>query len=335
MGGFLDDVLGMSAESTQQEAQAGETAKETTEETKEKTVTEAPVESTETEKTVTEEPNKEGETETETETEEHEETEEGKEKTATDAPAEEVKPNEELSAVVKEFVPDAQVTDDKSAIVALKTKLTENKQLIENFEKWDKELTGMFEENPELVEFLKAIKNEGMSPAVAAAVYISETLTPEEGTEENEKYKEALKGQKKKAEDKKAKQEEYRTNLQASQKTIKEYVNETKIPEKEMEDILTEADSEVAKLNSGIISKRFLELMVKGKTFDAEIKRLKDEQKKEIDAAYLRGKNEKIKLVKEKKSETDNLPDISGKGKGKDDISRRPSMLDIALDRKR
>lgn len=301
----------------------------------------APQSSEETE-TVTQEPLKtedENKEEIETEDSDKEEGEEGNEsqdkeetvttepeKTVTDAPAE---IDSDLALLTKEFIPEAEIPDSKTAIQALKTKLSEDREFIEAWKKWDAELLEMYDQQPSVLEFTKAVK-DGMHPEVAAAVYISETLTPEEGTEENKKYLDVMKKEKEKTEQRKVKKQEYDENVSSSRQTVSDWVKENKFDERQMEEILKEIDGELVNQSKGIMTKKFLDLVTKGKRFESEVQKLREENKKEIDAAYLRGKNEKIKLTKEKKSESDNLPHLSGSGKGDKDKPRR-GMLDAAL----
>ncbi len=238
----------------------------------------------------------------------------------------EVKPDESLISLAKEINPDGEFADNQSAISVIKEDIKEKTEFIEKAQKWNQELIDVFENNPEVGEFTKAVIN-GMDPVVAAGVYISETLAPEEGEKNYETYKEEVKRRKEQGEQRKALEQEFSTNVGISKNTVQEFVKENSIDEKEMESIAKEFDDEMINFRKGITTKKFLTLLWKGKTFDAKVKKAEEQ-------AYLRGKNEKITLVKKKNNTGDGLPDLKSSVKPDKEIPK-PGMFERAADHKR
>lgn len=226
------------------------------------------------------------------------ETEDGKEEKE-----EVLKPDDDLISLAKEIDPDGEYADNQSAIEAIKADLKEKAEFIDNYKKFNNDLIEMFDSNPDVAQFAKAVI-EGMDPKVAAGIYISETLAPEEGDESIKTYKEELSKRKKETENRKIAQQEFNDNIKKSRQVVQEFIQEQNVDAKEMESILKEVDDELVNQNKGVVSKKFLELVLKGKKYDAQIKKAEE-------LAYLRGKNEKIKLVRSKKTEGDGMPKIA------------------------
>ena len=295
---------------------------ETTEEVEE-TKPEEPEETKEAKPEETEEVKEETETEEDVKAEEvkPEETEEVK-----DEVKEEVKPlDEELISLAKEIVPDTEFKDKQEAITAIKEVLKEKNEFIEKSEKWNNELINLFENNPEVAEFTKAIIN-GMDSKVAAGIYISETLAPEDGEEGVNAYQEEVKKRKEAGEQRKKLEKEFSDNVAQSSLTVREFQKENAIEQSELDAILKEVDDELSNLRKGIVTKSYLQMVIKGKRFDAKLKKAEEQ-------AYLRGKNEKIVLTKTKKNKGDGMPDIKSSLSAEKE-KRQPDMLDRVLSHK-
>jgi hypothetical protein len=233
----------------------------------------------------------------------------------------EVKPDDELILLAKEINPDGEFVDNKTAIEAIKEDLKDKTEFIEKAKKWNTELIDLFDANPEVGEFTKAVIN-GMDPKVAAGIYISETLAPEEGEESYESFKEELTKRKDGLEKRKQLEKEFSKNVEVSRSVVQEFGKENAIDQPELEKLLKEADEELININKGIVTKNFLALAIKGKKFDERIKKAEEQ-------GYLRGKNEKIKLEKAKNNDGDGLPKLkSGLEPEKNIVTKKPDLLD-------
>jgi len=265
--------------------------------------------------------------EEETQAEEQQEvkTDESEEKPEDKKEDEQVKSDESLINLAKEIQPDGEYSDNASALEVIKSDLKEKSEFIEKAKKWNDELVNLFEQNPDVAEFTKAVIN-GTDPKVAAAIYISETLAPEEGEQGSEEYKKQMAKRKEQAEKQEQEKKEFVANIEKSEATIKEFAKENNINEKELKPFLEDLSSELISFNKGIATKSFLSTVLKGKMYDKKIKEAED-------AAYLRGKNEKIKLVAAKKNEGDGLPSIkSGRMPDTDMPKPKKGMIERTLD---
>lgn len=234
-------------------------------------------------------------------------------------------PVESLINLAKEINPEGDYSDNASALEVIKSDLKEKSEFIEKAKKWNDELVNLFEQNPEVAEFTKAVIN-GTDPKVAAAIYISETLAPEEGEQGSEEYKKEMSKRKEQAEKQEKDKKEFIANIEKSDAIIKEFAKENNINEKELKPFLEDLSNELISFNKGIATKSFLLTVLKGKNFDKKIKEAED-------AAYLRGKNEKIKLVAAKKNDGDGLPSIKSGTKPDMDIPKpKKGMIERTLD---
>lgn len=322
----LNQVLGIKEKPVKQEETAKSTEKEQKEETKEVVDNLKDKEADKPEETAeqTEEQKPE---ETAGETSEEETKEEIKEQEPEEKTEEEVQPkvNEGLVALAKEINPEGEFVDEQSAIETIRQDLENKKEYIEKAEKFNGEMLDIFDQHPAIKEFMRAVI-EGIDPQVAAGIYISETLAPEEGEKNHEQYKTKREEIKKLADDKKKLQTEFTQNATKSKQVAEVFLKENSIEQKWMEKALKEVSDEIASMNKGIVSKEFLTLIHKGKTFDERIKKA-DEQ------GYLRGKNEKIKLEKVKKAEGDGMPKLNAGNKPDKESKPKPrGLIDMALD---
>lgn len=236
----------------------------------------------------------------------------------------EVEPDE-LVTFVKEFDPEADVKDHAEAMEFVKERLKDSDEAIAMYEKNNKEIYDVFSNIPEVGDFMKAII-KGMDPKVAAGIYISESLAPEDGDESIKEYQAAL--AEKKAEQKKRDEalEEFKDNHKSSVKTAEQFVSENKLDKKEFESYLQSFDQQITLAKTGKVTKDLLNLVLKANKYDKDVKDAEDR-------GYLKGKNEKIVLKKTAKENTDGLPNITS-GNEKERNSSKPDFWDLLSKRK-
>ena len=305
---ILKDVFGITDEP--QEEQEDEVVEETTEETTDETEgeneetdqedTEQTVENSETEEEVSDE--------TEEETTEEVETEEAKPEIS-----------EDITALLKEIDPEAEVTDQKGALEVIKERYSELKETTEAYEKSNKEIFEVLNDNPDVADYLKALIR-GVNPVTAHKVYLSEELPPEAAEREDPDYKEEL-SKKNAAKIQSAKAlEEFKANHEKSRKLAEEFVTESKLNPAEFEKELNKFDSQIAELKKGIITKDLLSTVLKASKYEKDLKEAEEK-------GYLRGKNEKIILKKNSNKNTDGMPGLTSSA-GKERESSKSHWLD-------
>jgi hypothetical protein len=245
---------------------------------------------------------------------------EGDEKPVDDAPA------SELVNLAKEIDPESSLTEQSEIISLAQATVKELRETVESYEKSNKVIYDVFNEMPEVSDFMRAVIN-GVDPVIAAGIYISETLAPEEGEKNSKEYQEARKKkQEQKAENEKT-LAEFQENHKSSIKLAEQFVAESKVDKAEFEGYLTDFDKEISALKTGKINKSLLELVLKARTFDAKVKEAEDR-------GYLRGKNEKIVQKKNTNNNTDGMPGITA-SVGNDKIKSEPDIFDRMLSHRR
>lgn len=311
---ILKEVFGsMEPEVTEQ---SEEVDTEALEEVADETIEDATEQETEETDGQESETQEEGEAEENEESEEKEEEKKGEEEKE---PEKDDAADDELVMYVKELDPDSDVKDHASAMEFIKERVKESDETIQLYEKNNKEIYDIFNNTPEVADFMKALI-KGMDPKVAAGIYISESLAPEDGDEGIEQYQDALK--ERKAEQKKREDalEEFQSNQKESAKVAESFVIENKIDRGEFEKYLETFDEQIIRLKSGKLSKDLLSFVWKANKYDKDIKSAEEK-------GYLRGKNEKIVLKKNSKENTDGLPNISS-GNEKERESPKESFWD-------
>jgi len=305
---ILKDVFGIADEpqEEQEEEVTGEATEETTDETE--------VENEETDEANTEQTVENSETEEEIPVE-------NEEKSTEEVKTEEPKPviSEDITALLKEIDPEAEVTDQKGALEIIKERYVELKETTEAYEKSNKEIFEVLNDNPDVADYLKALIR-GVNPVVAHKVYLSEELPPEAAEKEDPDYKaELVKKNAAKINSAKA-LEEFKANHEKSRKVAEEFVAESKVNSAEFEKELNKFDSQLAELNKGVITKDLLSYVLKASRYDKAVKEAEEK-------GYLRGKNEKIILKKKSNENTDGMPGLTS-STGKERESSKSHWLD-------
>ena len=234
--------------------------------------------------------------------------------------------DEDIINTLKEIDPEVEVKDQKEAISTIKARYDELKETVGAYEKNNKDIIKAFEENPSVMDFMKAVIS-GMNPMTAAGIYISETLAPEDGETGDEEYKAEV--SKRKAEKEKSAKalEDFKANHKASAKRAEEFLKENKLDQVEFEKQLSEFDKQIAELQKGVITKDLLSIVHKANQYDKELKAAEKKIKEAEERGYLRGKNEKIVLKKTSKENTDGMPGLTS-GSGKEREGSQPDWLD-------
>jgi adenylate kinase family enzyme len=229
-------------------------------------------------------------------------------------------------SLAKELDPEGEVKDDEGAATLIRERFKELNETVEAYEKNNKVIYDTFNDIPEVSDFMKAVIN-GMSPEVAAAIYISETLAPEDGHKSSDEYKAEV--AKRNAERKKKDEalEAYRENHNKSVKLVESFVTENKLDGKEFEGFLGTFDKQIAELRNGTVTKDLLSLVMKANKYDKDVKDAEDK-------GYLRGKNEKIQLKKTSSQNTDGMPGLTS-SPGKDKVRTDPDFWDKVAARTR
>lgn len=222
-------------------------------------------------------------------------------------------------SLAKELDPEGEVKDDEGASTLIRERFKELNETVEAYEKNNKVIFDTFNDIPEVSDFMKAVIN-GMSPEVAAAIYITETLAPEDGQKSSDEYKAEV--AKRNAERKKKEEalEAYRENHNKSVKLVESFVTENKLDEKQFEGFLGTFDKQIAELRNGNVTKDLLSLVMKANKYDKDVKDAEDK-------GYLRGKNEKIQLKKTSSQNTDGMPGLTS-SPGKDKVRTDPDFWD-------
>jgi len=240
-------------------------------------------------------------TETESEdigTEGTEEVEEG----TTDEEVEVEELDQDLSEIAKEIDPDAEYTDKASAVSAIKERISSLKGELDSLNKANKEIYDVLNESPEIADFMRSVIH-GMDPVVAAGIYISETLAPEDGERGFDEYKAKREEIKAKQAEKQKALDEYNKNAKVSSKTTSEFISKSKLNQEEFKPLFERTGKMIENLNNGVLTEEFLTMILRDSKYEKEIKDAEER-------GFLRGQNQKIKLIKDK-ARTDGMPGLT------------------------
>lgn len=221
----------------------------------------------------------------------------------TPAPTEEVTNNDEqLNKIMQEVAGGQQMTP---------------RDLIVNFfypywkksQKINKEWLMVFNQYPELTQFVADLKN-GIPPEVALAKNFDvESMKPIEGDENEPAYQEALSSYRQQRDERMKTQSEIDANAEASVKEIEGYLTDAGYPDEEAEKIVNAILEWVKNLTMWKIDKSTIDRIVKLMNYDTNMAQA--ETKGEI-----RGRNSKIveKKAKELTDQGDGLPAMVAAG---------------------
>lgn len=236
----------------------------------------------------------------------------------------------ELLELGKEIDPDAEFTDVPSVVKAIKAKMDKVTTDLDDVMEANQQIVTTLQDNPAVAEFLRSVIN-GINPVAAAHVYLLETKDPEELQEGQEDFEAEMKKIKKATKEKEDRQAEIEANTKASQKVTSSFEKANNVQAQEMETIRSVINDDFSKLLEGKVTENLLTVLLNGIRYVNLIKDNDKKIKEATDAAYLKGKNEKIRMIKKSQQESsDGLPDISQGGKS-EGSKKQPDWLDNAV----
>jgi hypothetical protein len=288
---LFSDIIGETVEQTKEEAV--ETVDNSTEQKDD-------TEGEESEKTETDPAE-----ETKTDPEETEVTEVAKETEESPDEEKEVEVEEldaEFSEIGKEIDPEAEYKDKSSLASAIKGHISSMKEELDALNKANKEVYDVLSESPAIADFMRDVIH-GMDPIVAAGIHISETLAPEEGEKSFEDYKAKRNEIKAKQAEKQKALDEYNKNAKTSSKTMESFIQKSKMKKDEFQPLTERTGKMIEDINNGVLSEDFLTMILRDAKYEQDVKDAEER-------GFLRGQNQKIKLVKDK-ARTDGMPGLT------------------------
>ena len=177
----------------------------------------------------------------------------------------------------------------------------------------NKKILTLFESHPELIGAIRDM-DEGADFAEALALNLSpeqrkafrETVLADDYVPQKETWQKKKQERESRFAEKQKWTESYAENRKISANNLKEFAAENKLDQAGMEALAKFADTNLADVYNGKVSKQFLAAMHRAMTADAEIAKAKE-------AAEVRGRNAALNEKAEKIPTGDGLPDL-GKG---------------------
>ncbi len=239
--------------------------------------------------------------EKEPEEEPEKEPEEEPEKDPEEKPKGEVK-NPLLKSLIEKHLPDQEFDSDDNALKAIEEKIESDLERIKANDDANKELVDIFKENPQLVELIHLIqKGAELDEALPYVTGEKDPLTDIDD-DEKEWAKTAQEKAKAKKEQEKA-LTQVTSNVKQTIDDAKAFGKENSMDEKQVGEFLTRIDEIFADVSKGKITKDTMERLLKGLNYDRDIK-------EKTEKAEIRGRNDAIDEVKNKKPAPDKLPNI-------------------------
>lgn len=172
-------------------------------------------------------------------------------------------------------------------------------------------LNDFFDKNPKMAAVLSDVEQNIPFPAAMKRYYSDEELSMNEGDEGWDAYLQAEEDYRKSMEDRKGKLKSFEDELASSEKVIKAYAEKEGLSEEQIQNRLEKLQAYMTDMSEGRITEDFLNVLAKGIDYDEDIEGA-------ADAAYKKGKNEKIE-TEMANLEGDGLPELS---KGQSQISQ-------------
>lgn len=212
-------------------------------------------------------------------------------------------------------------------IGTLTKRLEDFAEFKEEYETANSAIIEAFSQEPVVAEFMKDIL-QGMSLRQSINKHFDlADLEIKEGDPDEDDVKAAQKEYK---EARKQREKQLKTlddNRAESEKDAKAFVEEKGLSQAQAKSIFQKIDDHLNNIYQGRLTKDFFETFVKGLEFDQRLAA-------ELKAVEIRMKNKKIETQRVKKeSDSDGLPELTGKGKKPEGQERRTGGLFTAIDR--
>lgn len=223
-----------------------------------------------------------------------------------------------------EAYPDRKFENDQEYETALDELLNDLDSYKKRGVEANRKLLGLFEASPEVAEVVSDMV-AGATFRQALARHISpEDLTPQEGDPDYAGWEENVKERQKKADDRRAFEEDYATNLELTKKNAEEFLSENEMSEEDAKQFIDYLDAILSDAYKGMVSKETLTLVQKARSYEDDIAKAKED-------GEISGRNSKIVAEKEEsKKEGDGLPDITGSDP--ENKEKKGHFLDSVLD---
>ena len=173
-------------------------------------------------------------------------------------------------------------------------------------------LNKFFDSNPKMAAVLSEVESGKPFPAAMKRYYSDEELSMNEGDEGWDEYLKAEEDYRKSVDDRNSRMKTFEEEIKKSEDTIKAYANKEGLSEEDIQNRLDKLNKYMQDMSEGKITEEFLNVLTKGMDYDTDVEGA-------ADAAYKKGKNEKIEMEMSN-LDGDGLPELS---KGQSKISQQ------------
>ncbi|WP_367328290.1 hypothetical protein [Lentimicrobium sp.] len=305
-------------EDQQQSEQQEEEAGEKTEEEEEKTEDSAE-ETEESENENTED----SEEKTEEKSEEESETEEKPEEKEADE-VDEI--NEELLETARMIDPEAEFANPAELNTFLKDKVKTLQDENQQFKEIDGKIFDLLSSDERIADFFTALFNK-VDPKTAAAVYILETEDPDVIDTESDEFRTTKKSKEEADRNKKQAAKEYEDNYRASLKDATKYIKDNNIDPNEYKEAMKTFDDMTVKLSKGVYPVELYQMVMLFHNWEKIQKDHKAELETAKQTSYQKGRNERIKQLRDEKKKTDGIKTITTQS-SKEKTKAEPDIFD-------
>ncbi len=208
--------------------------------------------------------------------------------------------SEHTKYLVKKYLSEENYDNDEDAVKALEEKIDQDADRLRRNDEANRELVQIFQDNEDLVDLIHLVqKGASVDQAIP---YVTGEKDPLIDLADNEKeWAKAAQEKAKKRDEQKKAVEAIKANTQKSVKSIDAFAKKNNMDEKSTQGFLEEIDRIYNEISRGLITEDTMTRLLKGISYDKDIK---DQAEK----AEVRGRNEGIDSVKNKKTEGDKIP---------------------------
>jgi hypothetical protein len=191
----------------------------------------------------------------------------------------------------------------------------------------NQKLVALFEAEPQIADVVSAMIGGATFRSALARHVAIEDLVPEEGDPDHKAYEENKQKRLEAIEKSNKFNKEFQENLEFSAKSVQDFATENNLKPEEAEKILGEFDDMLKDIFRGKITKETLAKIVKAIKHDEAVMEAK---KDGLEEGEIKGKNEKIKAVKEKENPvSDGLPTVKKSGDTVEETEKKPEQVEI------
>lgn len=219
---------------------------------------------------------------------------------------------------VKSSFPDREFAGDEDYDSAAEELIADLSGKTETINKANAKLREVLLSSPETAEFLAMLIEGASVPEALARCFDMDSITPQEGEPDYEKWNSAVGERKKKLEADESFSQELTANKVDSSKVFDQFVAEHGMSEAEADAFLGQIEDVLSMVYRGKVTMDFLNAMYQGVNYEETLA-------KERNAAKVAGKNEAVELKKESIPKGDGLPKIGSSGDMKEAQKKVPA----------